>query len=154
MPKSKCKNAAKEYILIQSRDNKGKFLKTIDTENSNSEYSDSELLIFESKNNNKKEFDNKIEPNEEAKQLINKDNSFYNLNDLDKTNDNSISEQLNKLNNTLNNMKHMNAYKYLHHLAVYKYLTKIFDYEKLQTRIKLSLEISQQIFQHSLWIVY
>ncbi|CAG8851551.1 19696_t:CDS:1, partial [Racocetra persica] len=37
--------------------------------------------------------------------------------DLDITNDSSISEQLNKLNNTLNNMKHMNAYEYLRHLA-------------------------------------
>ncbi|CAG8737515.1 18028_t:CDS:2, partial [Racocetra fulgida] len=164
-------------------------------------------------NNNEEELDNEIKPNEEeAKRLINEDNSFYNLkwdnnaaggqlpyysggskrtqqrknkelrkaaqgsisldnffklktkldikyemsdsntSDLDITNDNSISKQLNKLNNTLNNMKHMNAYEYLRHLAVHKYLTKIFDYEKPQSHIELSLEISQQIFQRGPWM--
>ncbi|CAG8851550.1 19695_t:CDS:1, partial [Racocetra persica] len=59
------------------RDNEGRFSKTIDAESSDSEYSDPELLIYESENNNEKEFDNEIEPNEEeAKRLINEDNSF------------------------------------------------------------------------------
>ncbi|CAG8804667.1 13684_t:CDS:2, partial [Racocetra fulgida] len=123
MPKSKCKNAAKERIFTQGRDNEGRFSKSIDAESSDSEYSDPELLIFESENNNEEELDNEIEPNkEEAKRLINEDNSFYNLkwdnnaagdrlpyysggskhvkyemsdsntSDLDITNDNSISE--------------------------------------------------------------
>ncbi|CAG8469898.1 13558_t:CDS:2 [Dentiscutata heterogama] len=174
MPKLKCKNAAKECILTQGRDNEERFSKTIDTESSNSEYSDPELLIYESENNNEEELDNEIEPNEEeakyskrTQQYKNKelqeavqgsmslDNFFepkkkldikYEMSDsdtsdLDITNDSSISEELNKLNNTLNNMKHMNAYKYLCYLAIYKYFTKIFDYEKPQSHIELSLEI-------------
>ncbi|CAG8469020.1 11003_t:CDS:2 [Cetraspora pellucida] len=179
MPKSKRENATKEYILAQGRDNEERFSKTIDAESSDSEYNNSELLIYESENNNKEELDNEIEPNEEeAKQLINEDNSFYNLKwnnnaasgqllyyfssskctqqcknkelqkaaqgNFDITDNTSISEQLNKLNNILNNIKHMNAYEYLHYLAVHKYFTKIFDYKKPQSRIKFSFEISQQ----------
>ncbi|CAG8756785.1 16222_t:CDS:2, partial [Cetraspora pellucida] len=68
MPKSKHKNAAKEYILTQDRDNEKRFSKTIDAESSDSKYSNPKLLIYESENNNEKELDNEIEPNEkEAK---------------------------------------------------------------------------------------
>ncbi|CAG8657169.1 281_t:CDS:1, partial [Cetraspora pellucida] len=80
MSKSKCKNATKKHILTQDRDNEGRFSKTIDAESSDLEYSNPELLIYKSEKNNKKELYNEIEPNEEeAKQLINRDNSFYNL---------------------------------------------------------------------------
>ncbi|CAG8477136.1 22426_t:CDS:2 [Cetraspora pellucida] len=75
MPKLKCKNAAKK----QSRDNKERFSKTIDAKSNVSEYRISKLLIYKLENN-KKELNNKIEPNkEESKWLINEDNSFYNL---------------------------------------------------------------------------
>ncbi|CAG8797294.1 23874_t:CDS:2, partial [Racocetra persica] len=47
---------------------------------------------------------------------------------------------------------HMNAYEYLRHLAVHKYFTNFFDYEKPQSRIELSLEISQQVFQCGPWM--
>ncbi|CAG8505885.1 7510_t:CDS:2, partial [Cetraspora pellucida] len=73
--------------------------------------------------------------------------------DLDIANNNSISEQLNTLNNRLKNTKNMNAYDYLHLLAVYKYLNAIFFHEELQSRIELSLEISQ-VFQRGPWIAH
>ncbi|CAG8464062.1 1376_t:CDS:2 [Cetraspora pellucida] len=143
------------YSLRSSsiRNNGGRFSITTVTENSNSEYSDSEynnseysdpeLLIYELENSNETNFDNeKTELNEEeAKQLI-----------YENTNNNSISEQLNTLNNRLKNTKNINAYEYLRLLAVYKYLNTIFFHEELQSRIELSFEISQQVFQHGPWM--
>ncbi|CAG8766094.1 2216_t:CDS:1, partial [Racocetra fulgida] len=72
--------------------------------------------------------------------------------DLDVANNNSISEQLNTLNNRLKDTKNMNAYEYLRLLAVHKYLNAIFSHEELQSRIELSLEISQQVFQRGPWM--
>ncbi|CAG8528199.1 7881_t:CDS:2, partial [Dentiscutata heterogama] len=176
MPKSKHKNAAKERILTQGRDNEGRFSKTIDTESSDLEYSDPELLIYESENNNEKELDNEIEPNEEkAKRLINGDNSFYNLKWDNNVADGRLSyysgsskrtqQRKNKelreaaqgsmsLDNFFEPKKKLDV-KYemsdsntsdldITNDTVHKYLTKIFDYEKPQSRIELSLEISQQ----------
>ncbi|CAG8505801.1 17276_t:CDS:2 [Dentiscutata heterogama] len=57
MPKSKLKNAAKKHILIQSRNNDGRFL-AADPEYNNLEYSNSELLVYESESSNEKEFNN------------------------------------------------------------------------------------------------
>ncbi|CAG8718290.1 12281_t:CDS:2, partial [Cetraspora pellucida] len=159
-----------------------------DSEYNNSKYSDPELLIYKLENSNKANFDNeKTELNEEeAKQLIYKNSSFYDLrwdnkasggqllyysDDLkctqqcknkelwkaaqgSMTNNNSISEQLNTLNNRLKDTKNMNAYKYLCLLAVHKYLNAIFSHEELQSCIELSLEISQQVFQCGPWMAY
>ncbi|CAG8807959.1 3058_t:CDS:2 [Cetraspora pellucida] len=85
MLKLKLKNAAKEHILTQSRNNDEKFSKFTVTENSNLKYSDQEysdpvLLVFESENSNREEFNNeKTELNKKTKQLIYKNSSFYNL---------------------------------------------------------------------------
>ncbi|CAG8696975.1 6935_t:CDS:2 [Cetraspora pellucida] len=184
MPKSKLKNAAKEYILTQSRNSDEKFSKSTVTENSDPEYSDQkysdpELLVFESENSNKEKFNNKkTELNKEARQLIYKNNlqkaaqgsmsldNFFKLikklkieyemldsdiSDLDIKNDSSSLKQLYKLNNKLKDIKNINAYEYLCLLTVHKYLTAIFNnYEEFQSYIKLSFEISQQVFQHGL----
>ncbi|CAG8729839.1 24487_t:CDS:2 [Gigaspora margarita] len=71
------KNAAKNRILTQSRDNSRKFSKTVGMENSdleysNPEYSDPEFLVFEFENDYEKDFNNEeIELNkEEVSQLI------------------------------------------------------------------------------------
>ncbi|CAG8537373.1 12774_t:CDS:2 [Ambispora leptoticha] len=112
------------YSLRSSsiRNNGGRFSTTTVAENSDSEYSDSEynnseysdpeLLIYELENSNEANFDNeKTELNEEeAKQLIYENSSFYDLRW-----DNKASGEL-------------------------------------QSRIELSFEISQQVFQRGPWM--
>ncbi|CAG8650882.1 9944_t:CDS:1 [Dentiscutata heterogama] len=74
------------------------------------------------------------------------------ISNSDIENNSSISEQINKLKNKLKDVKNMNAYEYLRFLAVHKYLTAIFNHEESHSRIKLSLEISQQVFQRGPWM--
>ncbi|CAG8837497.1 30298_t:CDS:2, partial [Racocetra persica] len=71
------------------------------------------------------------------------------ISDSDIENNSSISEKINKLSNNLKDMKNMNAYEYHCLLAVHKYLAAIFNHEESHSRVKLSLEISQQVFQHA-----
>ncbi|CAG8757606.1 8460_t:CDS:2, partial [Racocetra persica] len=176
MPKSKLKNAAKKCILTQSRNNDGRFL-AADSEYNNLEYSDPKLLVYKSESSNEEEFNNRetelSEEEAEWLQCKNKglqeaaqgsmslDNFFkpekklevkYEMSDLDISdsdieNNSSISEKINKLSNNLKDMKNMNAYEYLHLLAMHKYLAAIFNHEELYSRVKLSFEISQQVFQ-------
>ncbi|CAG8685052.1 15015_t:CDS:2 [Cetraspora pellucida] len=116
MPKSKHKNATKEYILIQDRNNKERFSKTINANSSNLEYSNLELLIYKLENNNKKELNNKIEPNkEEAKQLINKNNSFYNF----KQDNNAASSWLSYYSDTQTWLHCLGLVYQLHQQEVY-----------------------------------
>ncbi|CAG8551383.1 5902_t:CDS:2 [Cetraspora pellucida] len=55
---------------------------------------------------------------------------------------------------TFKDMKNLNAYEYLCLLAIHKYLNTIFNNEELYSCIKLSLEISQQVFQHGPWMAH
>ncbi|CAG8744627.1 13827_t:CDS:2 [Cetraspora pellucida] len=165
MQKTKHKNAAKNYILTQSRDSSGRFSKPAGTESSDSEYSDleysdPELLVYESENNNEEYFNNeemKLDDEEAEHSKLKKLEVKYEMSDSDISdsdieNNSSISEQINKLKNKLKDVKNMNAYEYLCFLAVHKYLTAIFNHEELHSRIKLSLEISQQVFQYGPWM--
>ncbi|CAG8587066.1 33051_t:CDS:2 [Racocetra persica] len=213
MPKSKLKNAAKKHIFTQSRNNNRRFL-AADPEYNNLEYSDSELLVYESESSNEEEFNNgEMElSEEEAERLVYENSSFYNIqwdnkasggqlpyysggskhtqqcknkglqevaqgsmsldnffkpvkklevkykmsdsdiSDLDIKNNSSILEKINKLSNNLKDMKNMNTYEYLCLLAVHKYLAAIFNHEESHSRVKLNLEILQQVFQRGLWI--
>ncbi|CAG8460562.1 868_t:CDS:2 [Cetraspora pellucida] len=170
MLKTKYKNAAKNRILTQSRDSSGRFSKPADTESSDSEYSDleysdPELLVYKSENNNEEYFNNKETEldNEEAehgqlpyysgssklkKLEVKYEMSDSDVSDSDIENNSSISEQINKLKNKLKDVKNMNAYEYLYFLAVHKYLTAIFNHKESHSRIKLSLEILQQMAHH------
>ncbi|CAG8647591.1 14551_t:CDS:2 [Cetraspora pellucida] len=74
------------------------------------------------------------------------------INDSDIENNSSISEKINKLSNNLKDMKNMNTYEYLCLLAMHKYLATIFNYKESHSHVKLSLEISQQVFQHGPWM--
>lgn len=213
MPKSKLKNAAKKRILTQSRNNDGRFL-AADPEYNYLEYSDPELLVYESESSNEEEFNNGETElsEEEAERLVYENSSFYNIqwdnkasggrlpyysggskrtqqrknkglreaaqgsmsldnffkpvkklevkyemsdsdiSDSDIENNSSISEKINKLSNNLKDMRNMNAYEYLRLLAVHKYLAAIFNHEESHSRVKLSLEISQQVFQRGPWM--
>ncbi|CAG8759815.1 833_t:CDS:2, partial [Cetraspora pellucida] len=145
-----------------------------DSEYNNLEYSDPELLVYESESSNEKEFNNSETElsKEEAEQLVYEnrsmslDNFFKpvkklevkykmsdsDINDSDIENNSSILKKINKLSNNLKDMKNMNAYEYLHLLAVHKYLAVIFNHEESHSHIKLSLEISQQVFQRGSWM--
>ncbi|CAG8539920.1 7960_t:CDS:2 [Cetraspora pellucida] len=158
MQKTKYKNAAKNHIRTQSRDSSGKFSKPAGTESSDSEYSDleysdPELLVYESENNNEKYFNNEETEldDEEAKHSKHtqqcKNKGLWEAAQGSMSLDNFFKPQINKLKNKLKDVKNMNAYEYLHFLAVHKYLTAIFNHEESHSRIKLSLEISQQVFQ-------
>ncbi|CAG8768361.1 33889_t:CDS:2 [Gigaspora margarita] len=138
-------------------------MESSNSEYSDPEYSDPEHLVYESEGNYEKNFNNKeTELNEEeqhknkglreaAQELMSLDNFFkpvkkleikiemsdLDISDSDIETNNSISEQINKLNNKLKNMKNMNAYKYLRLLAMHKYLIAIFNNEESYSCIDL-----------------
>ncbi|CAG8837649.1 3752_t:CDS:2, partial [Gigaspora margarita] len=151
-------------------------MESSNSEYSDPEYSDPEHLVYESKDNYEKDFNNEeIELNEVVVRLreaaqgsMSLDNFFKpvkkleikieildsDISDSDIENNNSISEQLNKLNNKLKDIKNMNTYEYFHLLAMHKYLIVIFNNEEFSSHIDLSCEILQQVFQRSPWMAH